>query len=146
MLQRLQSIYLFVAAALLVAFAFTTSVTVATGAGVYNLGVLYSGIADQVAPNYLLMVMDILIVVLSLITIFKYKNLANQLRLCSITIALAVAMMVSIGVLAYGQMSLGAVTFTVFNALPVGALVMLLLARCGIARDKKLISDSERIR
>ena len=140
MLQRLQSIYLFVAAALLVAFAFTTSVTVATGAGVYNLGVLYSGIADQVAPNYLLMVMDILIVVLSLITIFKYKNLANQLRLCSITIALAVAM------LAYGQMSLGAVTFTVFNALPVGALVMLLLARRGIARDKKLISDSERIR
>ena len=146
MIQRLQSIYLFISALLLIAFAFTKFLIIKTGSEVLQLGVIFAGVDNHIAPNYLLTVLVSLIVIMTLITIFKYRNLANQLKLCALSIVLTVALIVSIAALAYSQVSAGEVSLTAYNLLPVGAFIFLIMAYKGIAHDKKLISDSERIR
>ncbi len=146
-LQRWQTVYLFLAAVLMIVFAFMTSITIQFGPQQYMLGAIYSGIAGETHPDMLLSVMDALIVVITIITIFKYKNLKSQMNLCAICIALTIAMLLCIMVLAFTQKSNGTVSVMhLGNVLPIVAIVLYALAYRGIAHDKKLLSDSERLR
>lgn len=130
------------------AFAFMTSITIQTSSGEYILGVFASGIKGEgTHPDLLLMIMDILIIVISIIAIFRYKNLKAQMNLCAMCIALTIAMVLSILVLAFTQKALGTVSVMhIGNIMPLLAIVCYALAYRGISHDKKLLSDSERLR
>lgn len=83
-LQRLQSLYLLIAAIFLGIFTFTTSTTITNGENEFLIGALATGTAGNTAPNFVLCVLNALTAILALITIFKFKNLKLQLKLCSI--------------------------------------------------------------
>lgn len=146
MIQRLQSVYLFLSALLLVIFSFTSAVIVNIGSQSHEFGVLFGGTDGHFDPNYLLLTPVCLIIILTLITIMRYKNLKNQLKLCAICLVLTIAFMISIAAFAYSLSSTGEITLTAYNLLPIGSFLLMIMAYKGIAHDKKLISDSERIR
>ena len=142
MLQRIQSVYLFLAAVAVAVFAFMPAV-VSSADG----HALLTAITPDAEGMYLvLLCMSGLISLLALITIFKYKTLKAQKRLCKINILLVIALLVSIGIITYAQpASLQAVP-SWFNLLLLGAIVLFALAHRGISHDLKLLSDSIRLR
>jgi phosphoglycerol transferase MdoB-like AlkP superfamily enzyme len=146
-LQRLQTVYFLISIILMVVFAFfpTLSITLNDGS-VYILGVLDSGTKGMMRPDFLLATMDALIVLLTVVAVFKYKNLKSQLRLSAIVISLTLAMVLSIGIIAFTQRSAGDVSLTPYYSMLGFALLFDVLAYRGIAKDKKLLSDSARIR
>ena len=75
-LQRWQTVYLLIATILMAAFAFMTSISIQAGPQEYILGALVSGAKGcDTHPDLLLMVMDDQIIVVSILTIIRYKNL-----------------------------------------------------------------------
>lgn len=130
------------------AFAFMTSISIQAGPQEYILGALVSGAkGSDTHPDLLLMVMDALIIVISIITIIRYKNLKAQMSLCAMCIALTIAMVLCILVLAFTQKAMGDVcVMHIGNLMPLLAIVCYALAYRGISHDKKLLSDSERLR
>ncbi|MBQ7690638.1 MAG: DUF4293 domain-containing protein [Muribaculaceae bacterium] len=140
-IQRIQSLYLLIAAVLMGVFTFLPVFdTVVDGANL-SIGALTTcGIARQ---SWVLLCLDVVIVALSAITIFKFKNLKFQARLCAVLMALILGLLATIAVMFFG---LAAADMHWAIALPLLALVLVFLARRGILHDRKLLSDSERIR
>ena len=145
-IQRLQNLYLLIAIVLLTVFAFTAVMTITTGTQVVHLGVFRHDASGQCHPDLLFMPIDAMLVILSVITIFSYKNLRGQMRLCGICIALTIAMLLSMAVLLFVMKSSSAVTLAWSASLPVFALIFYFLAYRGMAHDQKLLSSSDRLR
>ena len=142
MLQRIQSVYLFLAAVAVAVFAFMPAVVSAAD----GHAILTAVKPDAEGMYLVLLCMCGLIALLALITIFKYKTLKAQKRLCKINILFVLAMLVSIGIITYAQPEALKAVPSWFNLLPVAAIVLLALAHRGIAHDLKLLSDSSRLR
>lgn len=138
-LQRWQTVHLFFAAVMMIVFIFLPvfSFPVA-GGGVFTM----SASCGQIG-NCILLILDVLVVLLLLVTIFKFRDLKLQQQLCSISMLIMVSLMAYIGYLAYWQQS---ASFTLWVALPVLALLLTWWARRCIKSDRKLLSDSARIR
>ncbi len=142
-IQRIQSLYLLLVVVLMSIFAFLP----VFGANVdgNNLAVGALPTCGVTQPSWLLLTLDALVALLALITIFKYKDLKAQQRLCSILILLIVAVIVCIAIMFVSQKDgIAALQWSI--ALPFVALVFAMLAKKGVKHDRKLLSDSERIR
>ena len=145
-IQRIQSVYLFLAAVAMAVFTFLPVFSWMNEDGLLTVGALTTCGVTHAMP--LLLCLDVLIVVMLLITLFKYRNLSFQLKLCKVNLLLIVTLLVTIGIIFYWQMK-QAVNGPQWGwgvALPYVAIVLVLLAHKGIKHDKKLLSDSERIR
>ena len=134
-IQRIQTVYLLLAAIAMAVFAFLPAVAV---------GQEMIGAFTQ--PNYLLACLDALVVVLAVIAIFKFKNLKLQMKLCAIDALLTLVLVTVAVVLAFRGHDASQVVPSLWLMLPVAAVVLFVLARRAIARDKKLLSDSTRLR
>lgn len=146
-IQRIQTLFLIAAAVLVGAFAFLPALTLKSLGNMYQIGAIFSGDSTSTSPDFLLLSFTGLIFVLSVISIFKYKNLKQQMQLCAINIALTLALLVSVAALAFALRTPSvAVEIGWCNALPLVAIVCYVLAYRGIKHDKKLLSDSNRIR
>ncbi len=145
-IQRLQNLYLLIAVVLLAIFASTAAMTITTGSEVVRLGVFRQVANSQSQPDFLFMSMDALVVILTVIAISSYKSLRAQMRLCAICIALTLAMLLCMAVMFFVMRSSSAVTLCWGALLPVVAFVFFFLAYRGMARDKKLLSSSDRLR
>lgn len=145
-IQRIQTLYLLVALVLMAIFAFLTSFTITTGSGVFQVGAVYHGIVGQTSPHMLLLCLNALIVVITAIAIFSYKNLKFQLRLCFISLLLTMALFASLVVMAVTGKSEGELCISFSNIMPILAIVFIAQACVGISSDQKLLSDSTRIR
>lgn len=143
-LQRIQTVYLLIAVILMTVSMFFPVFTVSNSTGVYCVGALACGNVN--APSMLLLGLDVLIALFGLVTIFKYKNLKRQITMAGILLLLVIALLVTIGVLFVGQKGVGVAVMQWPIAFPFVTMVMVMLARGGMQRDKKLLSDSERIR
>lgn len=143
-IQRKQSLFLLIAAILMGVFAFMPSLIDEKGTtilGGYCNGVCCKGI-DSI-PFFL----SCLTALLSFITIFKFKSLRFQKTLCVVNILLIIATLATICCIALTHKDcdlLGSITY--YNALPVLAIIFLLLAHKGISHDQRLLSGSSRIR
>jgi len=152
MIQRKQSVFLLLAAVLMAVFVFVPalSVPLAEG-GRYDVGALCAGATSVLHIDPLLLPLCVLVPVVAVITIFKYKNRMKQMTLCTVNILLVLALITAILILAFvslGKLAEGPFwTFlTWWDLLPVAALVMIICARRSIWQDEKLVRDSERLR
>lgn len=139
-IQRKQSLFLLLAAILMGLYAFMPLLINARG-DVMLGGMTFEGIGGVV------FILNCLVALLSLITIFKFKNLRFQKKLCIINILLIVASIATICAVAFMQEDCDLIgSLTYFNVLPIVAIVFLLLAHKGISHDQKLLRGSSRIR
>ena len=137
MLQRIQSIWLFLAGA---AALLTIKLP------------YYSGIQDPTIPYHelngitggiVILLVNITIGVLAFVTIFLYKNRTTQLRLCVAAIILEALLIF----LYYRQITVFTQgTLALYSILHMCILLFFVLAAKGINNDEKLIKNSDRLR
>lgn len=143
-LQRIQTLYLLLAAILMAVFTFMPVIGLVNDGGEFLVGAVPTcGVNES---SYILLVLDVLIVALSLVTMFKYKNLKKQITFCSVLLLLVITLLACIGVMMLMQKGVSIAVVQWPIAFPFVAMVLVMLARGGMKRDKKLLSDSERIR
>ena len=143
-IQRIQSVYLLLVAVLMGIFMFFPVIGGNVEGKDELVGALMTnGVTTQ---SLWLLALDALVAVLALIAIFKYKDLKGQIRLTGILILLILTLLVCVGVMVacLNGACISAVKWPI--AFPVVALILAVLARRGIKHDKKLLTDSERIR
>lgn len=153
MIQRIQSIYLLLAG-IFPAITFFAPILHLTqnnelGLTMYSLGykaVLCPEMEGVKLPA--LIVLTSTIILLSLFTIFRYKNRSSQIRLINITVLCSVAWYVAFAFHAYSIMNQTGMhlSFDVCSLFPLLGIAALLLARHAIRRDEKLIRAADRIR
>lgn len=152
MIQRIQSVYLFLSiVAMVVCACLPVATIVPTGMGIasdmYNLCIIDGNdgsLSFAVSGLFALLAAG---VITSVINIFSYNNRKAQSRDCLVTIML---MLLWIGLYAFEAYTYNTekATFDVrFTAcLPIVAIILQWLARVAIRKDEKLIRSIDRIR
>ena len=138
-IQRIQTLYLLIAAIIMGILTFMPTLNIGVGAEATTL--------SASKPEYTLLTLICLSVLVLIITIFRFKDLKAQMRLCKISMLLTVTVM-AVVCAHYVNLTNGGASCAVsyWNALPPVALIMEMLAHKGMSHDKKLLSDSMRIR
>lgn len=138
-LQRWQSVFLLIAAIAMGVYAFSTIATT-TVAGATSEVTMLGG-------SYMwgFMVVSLLCSLLAVLTIFKYRTLKPQRRLCIMGGAITASLLASVLILVNGMES-DSLTLGWSNVLPIVAVIMDLLAYRGISNDIKILSSYDRIR
>lgn len=156
MIQRIQSVYLFLAG-LIPAFTFTTPLArfldnkTEGFLTLSSLNLQAAGMPQptNVTPTYLaLAVLSALIIGFSAFNIFQYKNRRRQIRLANWSVALVVVWYIAyIAVSTILTRDLGtSFAPALCAALPFVSLVFTLLARRAIQKDEALVRAADRIR
>lgn len=143
-LQRIQTVYLLVAVILMAIFTFMPVLSVTNENNVFVVGALTNGIVNS--PSIVLLVLDVLIVLFTIVTMFSFKNLKKQISMAGVLLLLVVTLLVTIAVMLVMQKGNGVAVLQWPVVFPIITMVMVMLARGGMKHDKKLLSDSERIR
>lgn len=137
MIQRIQSIWLLLAAVcVFLTLKFSTYVGT-------NKDLIPSTFLNGIATLPLIFV-TLVVGILTLITIFLYKNRKLQLRLTILSMILEAGLIF----LYYREIQtfVGQGTFSITAILHAGVLLFLILGARGISSDDKLIKDSNRLR
>ncbi len=152
MIQRIQSIYLFLAAVACVACMSMGIGRFYTDEGegiarMYNLWLTYTGGHVSLYPWALFGIMLVCATVL-LVSIFLFRKRMRQVRLCVFCLALQVGWYIAYGGLVWYRMSQMGAQFRPEwpAALPAIALVLTWLAMRGITRDELLVRSLDRLR
>jgi uncharacterized membrane protein (DUF485 family) len=154
MIQRIQTVYLFLAAVITALIFLFPFASYNDGVSVYKLGILgFTNLTDNlilfnVVPVALLVISTL---VLTVITIFMFKKRMLQIRLSRISIFIY---LVLIGVIFYysdravSELNGDKITFQYgFGAIaPIIALLLTYLAIRGIKKDEALVRSADRIR
>jgi hypothetical protein len=147
-IQRIQSVYLLIAVILMAVFAFFPALSFELGGREFVYGALETGKVGATHIDPLMLMLIVLISLLAFIDIFLYKNLQRQMTVCFVDIILGLAMMVAIGIQAFVVGGREGVTLTWqwYLALPVLAIIFLMLAHKAMSSDKKKLRDADRLR
>lgn len=147
-IQRIQSVYLLIAVVLMVLTAFFPVLTFELGGREFVYGALETGKVGATHIDPLMLMLVVLISLLALIDIFLYKNLQRQMTVCFVDIIIGLAMLVAICIQAFvvGGKDSVVVTWQWFIALPVLAIIFLMLAHKAMANDKKKLREADRLR
>lgn len=149
-IQRLQNLYLLVAALLVTMYAFMESVIIKVGASVYSIDCLKMSIAPEglMSCRPVSMVLTILSVLLIVLSIAKFKDLKAQkgsVRI-SVLINMALVAYVYLNASVMAKELGGELACSWVAVLPIAAIVLQFMAFRAVKRDIKLLSDSDRIR
>ena len=150
MIQRIQTVYLLLAVAVLtVCLCLPIGSVEPQGMGVpaawYNLGLaMGQGFDARPIPFACLVVTG----ALSLLAIFQYRHRARQMRLCLACVVLCVLWYAYYLFGALVSLPVGGATFHVRFAacLPLVAIILFVLAHRGIKADDRLVKSMDRIR
>lgn len=154
-IQRWQSVLLFLAAALMACFTFLSLGQVQTADysfDITTLGFTYEGIATEGAPTGYLVrtwyffTLSLLSVILPLIAIFMYRNLRQQRNICMVEIMFILATCATGGVLGYCLIEDGTVGWSSIIIAPLLALICTIMAANLIKRDKRRLESVNRFR
>lgn len=165
MIQRIQTIYLLLAAALMATFLFCPIAQFDTPDGLYSF--TSQGVSTVMAEpaetgaeatvtqtsvftaTWGVLALGAVIAVLSLVAIFLYKNRPNQARVCMINAFFMVTFYIIIFLSGYTFQKDLAATHTSWSAylvMPFVALVLDILAYRAINKDEQLVRSMDRIR
>ena len=156
MIQRKQTLFLLVAViASLLCFFMPIGVILPKGMGgvvsLYNLGFVDDNgtitVSGTSLPLFILLAVS---TALSLATIFLYKNRKLQLSLCATNLLFSVLWYIDYALLFFSMVTVpeveGNVEVKFAACLPLIAIIMVVLARKGVADDEKLVRAADRIR
>lgn len=150
MLQRIQSVFLFLITILSVLQLFLpfqeittyeTSFQLFLFPGKYNES--YNGII------HLPLALNAIIIILSLFTVFKYKNRKLQMKLCTFIAILSFMLTASLFLFTYAKLNDTHNTSINYNAssfIPLANIVLAFIAKRFIKSDEDLIKSADRIR
>lgn len=144
-LQRWQSVYLLIAAVLMMVYAFSPIAELTLDSATVEFGMRGADGVENTDYMWGFFVISVLISLFSVVTIFKYKNLKLQKKMCLIGGCLTAVLLTSIMAVVMLADCL-AYSISAFNAIPVVAIIMFYLADCGISKDQKILSGYDRIR
>lgn len=153
MIQRIQTLYLFLAGALVAITLFTPSVTLSCVENEYTIKAFE--ITHNIEKSHQTIMQGILLVIstlLPLATIFLYKNRKLQMRLCGAEIVLLSANLAFIGAYAsqiwdkIEKLPEAAHSIKIGAIMPLVAIVLVAMALRSIHRDEKLVRSLDRIR
>lgn len=132
----------------MVVFAFFPALTFQLGDREFVYGALEAGKVGVTHIDPLMLMLVILISLLALMDIFLYKNLQRQMTVCFVDIIIGLAMLIAIGIQAYviGNREGVIVNWQYYLAMPVLAIIFLMLAHHAMSRDKKTLRDADRLR
>lgn len=158
-LQRWQSVYLLLATIAISIFAFLPIVQFQTPTSVFDFSVLsltelgsptaQIGTVNTPLHNWMLFSVNMLTSIISIITIFKYKNIKLQKKLCYINLALIVSLWASTIIVANNMIELLQSQHYVLQfgiILPAIAMIFVFLAISCMKKDQKILSSYDRIR
>lgn len=147
-IQRIQTLYLLIAAILMAVFAFFPALTFELGGREFVYGALAAGKVGVTHIDPLMLMLIILITFLAIIDIFLYKNLQRQMTVCFVDIIIGLAMFIAICVQAYMVGTREGVTlqWQWHLILPALSLIFLMLAHKSMSNDKKKLRDADRLR
>jgi hypothetical protein len=152
MLQRIQSVYLFVVAALMVAMTFLPLATLQRDSECYTFDVFgltacTPGAAEYVYPVWGLFVLTAIIALLSVVTILLYKKRILQIRLCVFNGILMIGFYVFFSFLLYMLKQNGlSASVRIALSFPLISLILDYLAIRNIGADETLVRSMERLR
>ncbi|WP_214228721.1 DUF4293 domain-containing protein [Pedobacter sp. B4-66] len=155
MIQRVQSIWLLLAALTLTCMLFLPFLTKNVNGSefsIYTNGLHQtisgdSGTGQKVEPFLPLFISNIAIAVLCIVTLFSFKNRTIQKRLASVTIILTIAL--SFWGFNYAQKIPGGIegaTYGIAAFLPILSILFCALAIRGIRKDEQLLRSADRLR
>jgi hypothetical protein len=152
MIQRIQSLYLLVAAALMSLTLFMPIATFVVDGNTYELSAFALSCGDMSESTLWMGVMLVMATLLPLVAIFLFKRRTLQVRLCAVEIVLLLGSLVMIGlyywltsrlfenlVVEHRQFGWGA-------PMPLVSLVLTALASRAIFKDEVLVRSLDRIR
>jgi len=147
-IQRIQSVYLLIAAILMAVFAFFPALTFELGGREFVYGALEAGKVGVTHIDPLMLTLIALIVLLAVIDIFLFKNLQRQMTVCFVDVIIGLAMFVAICIQAFVVGSKDGVTvmWQWYLLLPALSVIFLLLAHKSMSNDKKKLRDADRLR
>ena len=154
MIQRIQSIYLLCAAVFMAVFAFMPYFTITTVDATYQLTTcgLETVAAENAitvsSQNYTVAILAVLTIALSVIAIFLYKNRRVQMLVCKINYLLYATLYIVMALYAYisyGDLQGSGFATTSYVVFPVCAIITNYLAISAIAKDERMVRDSERM-
>lgn len=139
MIQRIQTLWLFLAALVMVTLFYFP---------VYKLSAMQE---VTIGNNFLAIILVAFSILLSLLTIFNFKKRKNQVSLCWLNI------LVCIGLLAWLFYSIDKTRklpqninisgyYWIGAFIPLIAIILLFLAKAGIKKDEKLVKSVDRLR
>ncbi len=154
MIQRIQSLYLLFAIVFMAIFACMPYFTLGTVDATYQLGacglttVAAEGATTVSSQNYTVLILASLTMLLSLITIFLFKNRRLQVLLCKINTLFYITLYVVMalyGYMTYSDLQPATFATTSYVVFPVCALITNYLAMAAINKDERMVRDSERM-
>lgn len=153
-IQRWQSVLLFIAAAVMACFTFFPIGTVTTedytfnltGLGFYEEGIPADGRAPIVIHTWYFFMMSITTIVLLLLDIFLFKNIKLQQKVCIVSILFIVAECCVAGLLGFRAIEGGWVFWRTTIICPFIALLSAILAYYRMAQDYSLLKAADRLR
>lgn len=148
MIQRIQSIWLLLAAITILCLLFVPIIGIASNAGYHTLygSGLKTASADGSTTNIPLLISTVFAGLISLVNIFNFRNRKLQIRIALLNIILILALSVW-----FFQIINGVSGATQFDLEPgiylsLVAIIFTLLAIRGIKKDEKLIRSADRLR
>ena len=153
-IQRWQTVLLFIAAALMACFTFIPICVVSTpdytfnltGLGFYQQGVPTDGEAPLVIHTWYFFMLSITTIVLLLLDIFLYKNLKLQQRVCMVAILFIVADSCVAGLLGFRAITDSMIWWKTTILCPFIALFSSIFAYYRMAQDYSLLKAADRLR
>ena len=155
MIQRIQSVYLFLAAIVLFSMFFHPLVEMLDTVKTFyqfDLSGIYEGMGDTAKKNESVLPLRFLVIVtaaLSLVTIFFYKRRILQIRICIFNLMLLIGFY---GLFLFyflhmrNQLDVSVTNLKITIVFPFIALILVFLATRGIRKDELLVRSYNRIR
>lgn len=146
MIQRIQSLYLLLATAVMSLTLFLPIATISYDAQTYNLTAF--GSIETIWIGILLS----LAVLVPLVTIFLFKRRTLQIRLCAVEMVLLLGVLILYGlyywftIKSFENFTLDHLQFGWAAPMPVAALILTYLASRAIFKDEMLVRSLDRIR
>lgn len=152
MIQRIQTIYLLLAAIVTGIFTFMSMATLYTqGAPIQfsGTGFYEAGSNEAIAYVWPLTIVCALAALLPLLNIFLYRNRLLQIRVCHFTTLMLLAVYATFGIYVYNMsMTLQAesIQWGAALSMPFVALILNIIAQSRIRADERLVRSADRLR
>ena len=152
MIQRIQSIFLFLSLCFLVPLFFAPVAELVYETGeifAFNLKGFYLTEAEattMISNQYSIMAFGILICIIHLIIIFLYRHRVLQLRFCIYNILLLTGLMFVVLLVLYNVPNIRSVSFSMPAVFPVISIILHYLAFRGIRKDELMVQALSRLR